>query len=238
MPSNQGSFRPIDVVAPKGSIFNPNFPAAAEARFSQINRVIDLIYKALAPVLPNDIIAGSSATLSFAAYSGVKPDGEYWVFLEVNEGSYGGRPASDGPDSIDSLMANTRNNPLEDLAVHLPMICDRYELRDDVMPGAGRFRGGGIQAMRRLTGVETFRGASRGQPRRQAPRAARPLPARQTADRLRRPASARGTRRRHRPDLLPARPPWRSWWRGSTKISATTGASTCSATTATAAVSR
>ncbi|MDD9982831.1 MAG: hydantoinase B/oxoprolinase family protein, partial [Gammaproteobacteria bacterium] len=69
-------------------------------------------------------------------------DGEYWVFLEVNEGSYGGRPASDGPDSIDSLMANTRNNPLEDLAVHLPMICDRYELRDDVMPGAGRFRGG------------------------------------------------------------------------------------------------
>ena len=130
------------MIAPKGSIYNPNFPAAAEARFSQINRVIDLIYKALAPVLPNDIIAGSSATLSFAAYSGLKPDGEYWVFLEVNEGSYGGRPASDGPDSIDSLMANTRNNPLEDLAVHLPMICDRYELRDDVMPGAGRFRGG------------------------------------------------------------------------------------------------
>ena len=142
VPSNQGSFRPINVIAPKGSIYNPNFPAAAEARFSQINRVIDLIYKALAPVLPNDIIAGSSASLSFAAYSGVKPDGEYWVFLEVNEGSYGGRPASDGPDSIDSLMANTRNNPLEDLAVHLPMICDRYELRDDVMPGAGRFRGG------------------------------------------------------------------------------------------------
>ena len=142
VPSNQGSFRPIDVIAPKGSIFNPKFPAAAEARFSQINRVIDLIYKALAPVLPNDIIAGSSATLSFAAYSGVKPNGEYWVFLEVNEGSYGGRPASDGPDSIDNLMANTRNNPLEDLAIHLPMICDRYELRDDVMPGAGRYRGG------------------------------------------------------------------------------------------------
>ena len=113
VPSNQGSFRPIKVTAPLGSIFNPKFPAAAEARFSQINHMIDLIYKALAPVLPNEIIAGSSATLSFAAYSGVKPDGEYWVFLEVNEGAYGGRPASDGPDSIDNLMANTRNNPLE-----------------------------------------------------------------------------------------------------------------------------
>ena len=142
VPSNQGSFRPIDVIAPEGSIFNPRFPAAAEARFSQINRVIDLIYKALSPVLPDEIIAGSSATLSFAAYSGIRPSGDYWVFLEVNEGSYGGRPASDGPDCIDSLMANTRNNPLEDLAMHLPMVCDRYELRDDIMPAPGRFRGG------------------------------------------------------------------------------------------------
>ena len=142
VPSNQGSFRPISVIAPLGSIFNPRFPAAAEARFSQINRVIDLIYKALSPVLPDEIIAGSSATLSFAAYSGIRPAGDYWVFLEVNEGSYGGRPASDGPDSIDSLMANTRNNPLEDLAMHLPIVCDRYELRDDIMPAPGRFRGG------------------------------------------------------------------------------------------------
>ena len=137
--SELGSKLEIDAIIPKGSIYNPNFPAAAEARFSQINRVIDLIYKALAPMLPNDIVAGNSAAFSFAAYSGLKPDGEYWVFLEANEGSYGGRPASDGPDSIDSLTANTRNNPLEDLAVHLPMICDRYELRDDVMPNASSF---------------------------------------------------------------------------------------------------
>ena len=153
VPSNQGSFRPIDVIAPEGSIFNPRFPAAAEARFSQINRVIDLIYKALSPVLPGEIIAGSSATLSFAAYSGVRPSGDYWVFLEVNEGSYGGRPASDGPDSIDSLMANTRNNPLEDLAMHLPMVCDRYELRTDIMPAPGRFRGGlGVVKKQRMLG--------------------------------------------------------------------------------------
>jgi N-methylhydantoinase B len=153
VPTNQGSFRPVKVIAPKGSIYNPNFPAAAEARFAQCNRVIDLIYKALAPVLPDEIIAGSSASLSFCAYSGVRPNGNYWVFLEVNEGAYGGRPRSDGPDCIDNLMANTRNNPLEDLAMHLPMICDRYELRDDVMPGAGRFRGGigVVKAQRMLT---------------------------------------------------------------------------------------
>ncbi|MDW3118584.1 MAG: hydantoinase B/oxoprolinase family protein [Roseovarius pacificus] len=153
VPSNQGSFRPINVVAPKGSIFNPEAPASAEARFTQCNYMIDLIMKAMAPVLPDEIIAGSSASISFASYAGVREDGDYWVFLEVNEGAYGGRPNSDGPDAIDNLMANTRNNPLEDLAMHIPMICERYELRDDVMPGAGKHRGGigVVKAQRILT---------------------------------------------------------------------------------------
>lgn len=153
VPSNQGSFRPIKVTAPKGSIFNPIAPTSAEARFTQCNYMIDLIIRALAPVLPEEIIAGSSASISFASYAGVRPNGDYWVFLEVNEGAYGGRPKSDGPDSIDNLMANTRNNPLEDLAMHIPMICERYELRDDVMPGAGKHRGGigVVKAQRMLT---------------------------------------------------------------------------------------
>ena len=151
VPSNEGSFRPIKVTAPLGSIFNPRAPASAEARFTQCNRMIDLIIRALAPVMPDKVIAGSSASISFAAYSGVRPSGDYWVFLEVNEGAYGGRPRSDGPDSIDNLMANTRNNPLEDLAMHIPMICDRYELRDDAPPGAGQFRGGiGVVKAQRL----------------------------------------------------------------------------------------
>ena len=53
----------------------------------------------------------------------------------------GGRPESDGPDTVEELMRNTRNNPLEDLGMHLPLICDRYEVRDDVLPGAGQVPG-------------------------------------------------------------------------------------------------
>ena len=139
---NEGSFRPIKVTAPLGSIFNPEYPAAAEARFNQIQRVVDCIAKALGPVMPDKVTAGCSADVSAIAYSGVRPEGNYWVFIEVNEGSYGGRPESDGPDGIEELMRNTRNNPIEDLGMHLPLVCDRYELRDDVMPGAGEHRGG------------------------------------------------------------------------------------------------
>lgn len=153
IPQNEGSFRPVKVTSPKGSIYNPVPPVAAEARFCQIQRMVDLIIKALAPVIPDKVTAGNAATLSFAAYSGVRPNGDYWVFLEVNEAAMGARPLTDGPDTVEELMRNTRNNPLEDLGMHLPLICDRYEVRDDIVPGAGRTRGGAgvVKAQRFLT---------------------------------------------------------------------------------------
>src|SRR5258707_2539894 len=67
--------------------------------------------------------------------------GEYWLYLEVNEGSYGGRHGKDAMDSVDNLMANTRNNPIEELDMRFPMRCDQYELRPE--PAApGKWRGG------------------------------------------------------------------------------------------------
>ena len=53
--------------------------------------------------------------------------------------------------AIEVVEGVTRNNPLEDLAMHIPTICDRYELRDDAPPGAGRFRGGiGVVKVQRV----------------------------------------------------------------------------------------
>src|SRR5258707_15672817 len=76
--------------------------------------------------------------------------GEYWLYLEVNEGSYGGRHGKDAMDSVDNLMANTRNNPIEELDMRFPMRCDQYELRPE--PAApGKWRGGiGIIRRNRL----------------------------------------------------------------------------------------
>jgi 5-oxoprolinase (ATP-hydrolysing) len=142
VPQNEGMLRPINVVAPKGSIFNPNFPRACFARFCQVQRAVDLALRALAPVAPEKITAGNSAHLHFIAYSGfLAEEGEYWVYLEVDEGSYGGRHDKDGLDSVDCLIANTRNNPIEELEWRFPMRTERYELRDDPC-AAGRWRGG------------------------------------------------------------------------------------------------
>ncbi|GAB3680638.1 hydantoinase B/oxoprolinase family protein [Saccharopolyspora tripterygii] len=142
VPQNEGMLRPVNVIAPEGTIFNPTFPTACFARFCQVQRAVDLALRALAPVLPEQITAGNSAHLHFMSYSGWnEQDGEYWVYLEVNEGSYGGRPDRDGLDSVDCLIANTRNNPIEELEWRFPMRTDRYELRDEPC-AAGEFRGG------------------------------------------------------------------------------------------------
>lgn len=142
VPQNDGCFRPVKAYAPEGTIFNPDFPASCFARFSQVNRVFDSINLALAPVLPDHAVAGSSAALCAIAYSGLAEDGEsYWVYIEINEGSYGGRQGKDGMDAVDSLMANTRNNPIEELELNHAMRALRYELRDEA-PAPGQWRGG------------------------------------------------------------------------------------------------
>jgi N-methylhydantoinase B/oxoprolinase/acetone carboxylase alpha subunit len=103
---------------------------------------VDNTIVALSKVVPDLVTAGNSAAIHFCSYAGFIPEkGEYWLYLEVNEGSYGGRKGRDGMDSVDCLMANTRNNPIEELDMRFPMRTERYELRDE--PAApGQWRGG------------------------------------------------------------------------------------------------
>jgi N-methylhydantoinase B/oxoprolinase/acetone carboxylase alpha subunit len=142
IPQNEGIFRAVDVIAPKGSIFNPNFPRACFARMAQVQRVIDCIIRALAPVMPERATGGNAATVMSVSYSGFdKKRAQYWVCVEVNEGSYGGRATKDGLDCVDNLMANTRNVPCEEIELHYPLRVERYEMRPEA-PGAGKWRGG------------------------------------------------------------------------------------------------
>jgi N-methylhydantoinase B/oxoprolinase/acetone carboxylase alpha subunit len=149
IPQNSGMFRPVSVHAPKGSIFNPNFPRACFSRMAQVQRVLDCVIRALAPVLPERVTAGNSAHVMSVSYSGYSPERQqYWVCVEVNEGSYGARRTKDGLDAVDNLMANTRNVPCEEIEMRFPLRVERYELRPDP-PGAGEQRGG-IGAVREV----------------------------------------------------------------------------------------
>ena len=139
IPQNDGLYRPITITAPEGCLANPVFPTPSIARFAPGNIVADTLMKALAPAVPKQVCAGI-ANLKAIAFSGMR-DHQRWVHIEIFEGSYGGRFGKDGLDSVDTLYANTRNNPIEDIESHVPLRVTRYEFRDDVA-APGKWRGG------------------------------------------------------------------------------------------------
>ena len=138
--TNAGLFRPVTITAPEGTLANPRFPAPTIARFCTGNIVADTLMRALAPVLPESVAAGVG-NLKVTAFSGAAGDAA-WVYMDIMEGSYGGRHGRDGMDAVDTLYANTRNNPIEDIESHYPLRVRRYELVDRPARARGRWRGG------------------------------------------------------------------------------------------------
>lgn len=139
IPQNSGLIRPIKITAPEGTLCNPKFPAPTIARFCPGNMVADTLMKALGQIVPQQISAGVG-NVQIVSYSGLN-DEDYWVFMDIMEGSYGGRYGKDGMDAVDTLYANTRNNPIEDIESHYPLRVERYELRNNAC-AAGEWRGG------------------------------------------------------------------------------------------------
>jgi N-methylhydantoinase B len=139
VPLNTGLTRPIHIVAPKGTLVNPTFPAPTIARACPGIQCADTIMKALAQAVPTQVSAGVG-NLNVVAYSGLRGE-SHWVHMEIYEGAYGGRAGKDGMDAMDILFTNTRNNPIEDVESHFPLRIHRYELRDEIC-APGRWRGG------------------------------------------------------------------------------------------------
>ena len=139
IPQNSGLTRPITIHAPEGCLANPTFPAPVIARFCPGNAVADTVMKAIASAVPEQVGAGIG-NLRVMAFSGQTKAGP-WVHMEIMEGAYGGRFSKDGMDAVDTLYANTRNNPIEDIESHLPLRVLNYELRENVA-GPGKWRGG------------------------------------------------------------------------------------------------
>ena len=147
VPQNSGLTRPIKIIVPPATLANPEFPAPVIARFSPGVIIADTLMRALAQAVPRQVSAGVG-NLKVIAFSGLEK-GRHWVHMEIFEGAYGGRHGMDGMDAVDTLYANTRNNPIEDIETHLPLRVDRYELRENMVP-AGEWRGG-IGAIREFS---------------------------------------------------------------------------------------
>lgn len=142
LPNNAGTFRPIRIVAPEGSIVNPVAPAAVAARGITAFRLADALFGALAQVQPNLVpAAGGSSPEVGLSFGGRDANGKPFVFVDFLVGSWGGGPWRDGMDGCTGMIANVSNTPAEIIESELPLRVTRYGFVPDTA-GPGRWRGG------------------------------------------------------------------------------------------------
>jgi N-methylhydantoinase B len=142
VPSNDGFYRPIKIIAPEGTIVNASFPAASAGRAQACQRVVDVIIGALAQAIPGRAVGAANGSNTTAIFYGKNPEtDEYYVYLETYGGGFGGRAHKDGKDGVQVHITNTSNLPIEALESEYPLFVETYCLIPD-SDGAGKYRGG------------------------------------------------------------------------------------------------
>ncbi|MGY4167824.1 hydantoinase B/oxoprolinase family protein [Bradyrhizobium sp. USDA 4529] len=140
-PRNEGSYRSITVTAPEGSILNPVHPAACNARQLTAHLLAGAIYKCLAQIIPEKVIAesGTAPTLR-SVYNGVDRYGSCFSQVLFGSGGMGASGSADG-HSCTPFPTNTASGSIEAFEAAAPLVVWRKELVPD-SGGAGQFRGG------------------------------------------------------------------------------------------------
>jgi N-methylhydantoinase B len=161
-PPSAGAFRPIEVIAPEGSVLNARPPAAVVAGNTETSsRVADLVIAALGGATAAPAQGqGTMNNLSLA--------GEGFTYYETLGGGQGACPDADGPSALHVAMSNTLNTPVEALETEFPLRVRELAVRRE-SGGDGRRRGGdGI--VRELEALAPMRFSLIGERRRHPPR--------------------------------------------------------------------
>ncbi len=145
VPATAGLMRPIEVLAPAGTIVNARPPAAvAGGNVETSQRIVDVLLKALSQAMPSRIPAAASGTMNNLTIGGMaRSDGfdEPFAYYETIAGGMGARPTKDGVSGVHTHMTNSLNTPAEALEYAYPLRVTRYSLRSG-SGGAGEHRGG------------------------------------------------------------------------------------------------
>ncbi|MFC7051053.1 hydantoinase B/oxoprolinase family protein [Emcibacter nanhaiensis] len=158
IPANGGCFRMLDVVCPDGTIISAQSPAPVSLYYEPLIAAIDVMWKALAPVMPEKLPAGHMRSVGATFISGLHPDtGDLFVMGEPLVGGWGASAGLDG-DSGQFCCANgeTFNIPTELFESRYGLRLDQYAFHNED-GGAGKYRGGkGIVLDYRVTSEEAY----------------------------------------------------------------------------------
>ena len=141
LPNNQGTYEPLHLSVPEGTLLNPTFPAACFWRLSAGMLVSELMFRVLSRIAPDRVPADSGSMPTWQFYvNGVRPNGEAFALHQHAFGGMGGRPGDDGLASV-SFPYNVRDVSIEWSEMETPVLYEARELIAD-SGGAGEFRGG------------------------------------------------------------------------------------------------
>ena len=143
-PINEGSFRPLKVIVPEGTVVSASKPAAMRKWMTFPMTVVDTIFKAMVQAIPERTIAAHHADLVIAMMHGIQPkDGQFFIgFVGPSGGGWGAKKSEDGMSGVVcSNDGDTHNSPCEQLEAKYPILIERHALRPD-SGGAGKHRGG------------------------------------------------------------------------------------------------
>ncbi len=156
IPANDGCYRPIRVSIPPGTVLNPSPDApVVGGNHETSQRVVDAIFKALAPAIPERITAGGPTTSGLLLFGGRRAD-RWYILYEVHGGGEGAAAHRDGDHAVRVHMSNVMNTPAEVIEAEYPIEVLRHLLRDG-SGGAGTHCGGlGQVRAYRLLGEATL----------------------------------------------------------------------------------
>ncbi len=131
IPMNEGCLKPLKIIAPKGSMINPVYPAAVIAGNTEVSQSIaDCLYGAL------DVIAGSQGTMNNFVWGNNR-----FQNYETICGGTGAGPNFNGTDAVQSHMTNTRMTDPEVLEKRFPVRVENFAIRRG-SGGKGKQKGG------------------------------------------------------------------------------------------------
>ncbi len=135
VPANAGTYAPLEIAAPEGSLVNARSPHAVVAgNVETSQRVADTVLSALSEVA--DLPAAGQGTMNNFVIGG-----RGWTYYETIGGGQGASSRGPGASGVHVGMTNTLNTPIEALEMEYPMRVERYELAEGT-GGEGRHRGG------------------------------------------------------------------------------------------------
>ena len=143
VPANAGTFRPLEYICPEGTVFSARRPAPVSTYYEGMAHAVELVWKALAPHLPDRLTAGHMVSTCVTIISGLHPDTHnFFVYVETLPGGWGAGHDKDGVDGT-GCVANgeTFNIPVEVKETKFGIHVERYTFNDE-QGGGGTFRGG------------------------------------------------------------------------------------------------